>query len=139
MYKKILVLAFCFGSICAEENDVQGFKPVDHKNEAEISKLTKKIEKMDIAIELKFIKSMLGFSLYVLALEYFIRIPMPNNRFGYLGVLILGCYMGSLPFYTGLISAAEGYAFIDVKKKLEAERARLESACPEQNVSALSS
>ena len=136
MYKHILVLAFCFASMHAGESDARDLKRAEKAYNAEISKLTKKIEKMDIAIELKFVRSMLGFTLFAIILKY--SAYMPNTWLGYSGVALLAA-LNTFSFSTGLTAGAEGYALLDSKKELEAERTRLENPCIEQSVNVLSS
>lgn len=139
MYKKILVFAFCFGSICAGESDVRESKPIEHKYKVEIAELSKKIESADIMMELKLIKSMLGLILFGGSLYYLKKAFMyaPNNWMGCLTFGFINA-VNFLSLQTMLDAFVKSYKLSDLKNALEKDKARLLSMPNEENACASS-
>lgn len=113
--------------------ETENVKPKETQNKYSAAQvnLVKNLEPIDVMIELKYIKCMVGLILYAIVLEHCGK-EMPSSFLGSLGVVCCGL-LSVLPLFKSLVAAAEGSTLMDLKKEMEAGCTLLEKAT-EQNV-----
>lgn len=127
----MLCLLFCFGSIFASETNGEVDSVADKKR-IEILKLTKKIDTLELAMDLKYVKCMLGLLWLGIAMEYYCRYVSKDWR-GYVEAVFLGAIFGLCPWKEALIAFREAKDLSRLKGKLQVDKASLLSVQNEQN------
>ena len=104
---------FCCSSMFASEVENLNSNETQNKYHILQAKLVKNLEPIDIMIELKFIKAMVGF--YISAIMFNQANYLPNNWAGFLGRILIGFGIGLVPFRMALYSLLEGGLFCRYK------------------------